>query len=1185
VFDRMVGEAYVLMRADGRLLKKDIEKLGKVNAYAYGQALEKEMQSATRLTAKRFQSQLAKGFAEMDFSGFIKEFGTVDETVQGLGGRLEEIRSRGYITETQFTKLAEAVVEWGEANRDRLADLDVAFDASNVAAIKRLNNELANASRTGDFSKLLKQFGSIEQTVDGVNDELDRMVRAGRVSQRQFDLTSQSLREWADEALRVRQNTEEARRVLVQYGDVLDSRIKGQWRDLAREIADASISGSFEEMRVKGEEAADTTARLTETLSKHRTELGLTEREYDAILDRMAEWQVRQTQMDKQTKLNDLLDGVVARRHPVMQALDDVDEKTQGFANTIGRAFGKGSRNDFLNFIGSFVGGMTRLVTSIPTTLIKTITHVGTAFSDGFSAARAAGLGRFAAAGRGIASIFAGKGGIAGALIGAAVAAVGFGKVLPAIASAVSMLAANAISLVGSVGVGLTGALLAVAPAAVAAAGGLGVLAAAWASWSDSKEGVKALKAQEKAFEEFFKTLYPAIREFNAIYEDAFIGIGKRVRPGILSLATDLEKLFDAKDTQGRLDSWGDSIEVMFGDISASIVNFTDGLIAFFVPILPYAEKLTGFIEQLSEDFATWAQSAEGQNSIADFMDRAWEAASALWDLLVEVGRLIGTVFDVGADETGTGWIQGWADAIADFNAYLQSPEGKAALKGWFDDAKEFGENVGRVLQDVGRIFTELDSPGGRETATKISEAIVAIADKAVAIASAADSVGKIVDDLLTISTPLNAVMDLLRGEVPDLSLATPDQNNEWEAKWDSMRESVSNWYTETTDTINQWGTDTANSIEAWVVSAGESISTFFTELPGNVSTWVSETWTAIEEGFQQGVTNVLDTMSQFLLDLATFIETFDLGEWLSTTWATIQENVSTFFSDLGTTIMEGLGTARDSVLQWATDTWNDFTTWGTGVGERVETGLAEAPGKIEKWATETKASFVRWVTETLATIKQWALDMPARIGEAIASAGAFLSALPGRVAGWLASLPERLSRPFREAWNRVNEYFDGAPGRLASAVGSVISSIAGRLSGVWETITGPFRRAWAEVQRILGQISNISIPNPFSGIDLTPWNASGNIYSGATVIGVGEAGPEAVVPLNRPLEQVNPKVRMLSAIAQGKAQIGVMGGASSQIVVQEGALQVSTRAADPNVVGSMVLEGLADAIANATGH
>ena len=41
-------------------------------------------------------------------------------------------------------------------------------------------------------------------------------------------------------------------------------------------------------------------------------------------------------------------------------------------------------------------------------------------------------------------------------------------------------------------------------------------------------------------------------------------------------------------------------------------------------------------------------------------------------------------------------------------------------------------------------------------------------------------------------------------------------------------------------------------------------------------------------------------------------------------------------------------------------------------------------------------------------------------------------------------------------------------------------------------------------------------------------------MFDRAAIRVIGEAGPEAVVPLNRPLDQVDPSVRWLSAIAQG---------------------------------------------------
>lgn len=74
---------------------------------------------------------------------------------------------------------------------------------------------------------------------------------------------------------------------------------------------------------------------------------------------------------------------------------------------------------------------------------------------------------------------------------------------------------------------------------------------------------------------------------------------------------------------------------------------------------------------------------------------------------------------------------------------------------------------------------------------------------------------------------------------------------------------------------------------------------------------------------------------------------------------------------------------------------------------------------------------------------------------------------------------------------------------------------------------------------------------------------AAGRILRGPTNLLAGEAGPEAIVPLRRNLNQVDPSVRWLSAIAQGKqpgmASGGVVGGG---VTVEAGAISIT--APDP---------------------
>lgn len=114
-------------------------------------------------------------------------------------------------------------------------------------------------------------------------------------------------------------------------------------------------------------------------------------------------------------------------------------------------------------------------------------------------------------------------------------------------------------------------------------------------------------------------------------------------------------------------------------------------------------------------------------------------------------------------------------------------------------------------------------------------------------------------------------------------------------------------------------------------------------------------------------------------------------------------------------------------------------------------------------------------------------------------------------------------------------------------------------------------------VQGALNQVSNIA-----AGI---PGYASGTITSGPQHALIGEAGPEAVVPLNRPLSMVDPSVRWLSAIAQGKQKTqtmasGGLGGMGGGVTFEAGSIVVQA-AVDPRQTALDVADMIADRIAS----
>lgn len=87
---------------------------------------------------------------------------------------------------------------------------------------------------------------------------------------------------------------------------------------------------------------------------------------------------------------------------------------------------------------------------------------------------------------------------------------------------------------------------------------------------------------------------------------------------------------------------------------------------------------------------------------------------------------------------------------------------------------------------------------------------------------------------------------------------------------------------------------------------------------------------------------------------------------------------------------------------------------------------------------------------------------------------------------------------------------------------------------------------------------------------------ASGGIAAYAQRRLIGEAGSEAVVPLQRPLAQVDPSVRMLAAFAQGKLGGMNLGGGGKQVIFQEGSIVVQTISPDGRLVAESVVDRIA---------
>lgn len=173
-----------------------------------------------------------------------------------------------------------------------------------------------------------------------------------------------------------------------------------------------------------------------------------------------------------------------------------------------------------------------------------------------------------------------------------------------------------------------------------------------------------------------------------------------------------------------------------------------------------------------------------------------------------------------------------------------------------------------------------------------------------------------------------------------------------------------------------------------------------------------------------------------------------------------------------------------------------------------------------------------------------------------------------------------------RSKWEAFTRWLSGLPGRLSweGAFKTAATIAVNAVLGVFTTLPGQivdlFRGLGGLIGDAIGSI-DIDWPDPPGWLSkLDPrglFSASGGIFLGPQARIIGEAGPEAVVPLARPLNQVDPAVRALSAFAQG-LPIPNTTTVDKGRTIDVGGITVITPVKDPVAVAEQVVNRLAAA-------
>lgn len=340
---------------------------------------------------------------------------------------------------------------------------------------------------------------------------------------------------------------------------------------------------------------------------------------------------------------------------------------------------------------------------------------------------------------------------------------------------------------------------------------------------------------------------------------------------------------------------------------------------------------------------------------------------------------------------------------------------------------------------------------------------------------------------------------------------------------------------------------EAALAVKDWVSEKFQQLIDFFTGIPGkigeivnNIVNWFNELPGRIGEaiGF------VIGRIARWALDIHNTMQT-EIPK--------IIDSVVSFFAELPDKIANGISSAISKVKEWASNLLQTVKEEIPKITEKVIDFFEELPGEIKKIGENLITGFIEGIQNMWENAKQ--------------NVGDFVNGIiRGFTEGFDTHSPSRITEGIGENVGKgLINGIDSQSGDALKTVGRMADSIIDRMQGAMDnmmdnldrtmdsldrTLSGAERSANNSAWNIESAFSNLYIPLPhidwdWNYIDFGDfsfsipsfkirWYAKGGLFTKATLAGIGEAGKEAVLPLeNR---------RTMSMIADSIMESGNIG-------------------------------------------
>lgn len=339
------------------------------------------------------------------------------------------------------------------------------------------------------------------------------------------------------------------------------------------------------------------------------------------------------------------------------------------------------------------------------------------------------------------------------------------------------------------------------------------------------------------------------------------------------------------------------------------------------------------------------------------------------------------------------------------------------------------------------------------------------------------------------------------------------------------------------------------NTILGVVTTVWNNICSSISTVLGVISSVVSTAWT--------GIQNVISIVVNAILGVVTTIWT-GIRDFTSMIFTA----VSSFISNVWNTIKSVFSTVLSAIVSVVTTYFNMYKAIITTVLNVVSGVVSSVWNSIKSFMTMVLNGIKSVVSSIWNSIKSTVSSVCSAIHSVVSS-------IWNSIKSAVSSVCSAIHSAVSSAWNSIKSSVSSICNSIKSTVTGIWNGIKSSISGIMDSIKSVCSGAWNKIKDIFSQVlkPNIKMPHinvsgkfslnppeaPHFGID---WYATGGIATAPTVVGIGEAGDEAILPLSNK-SKMKPFAHAVASMMPDNVGQGESAGAGvniqvGQLVVRE---------------------------------